>query len=67
MIGRRGQCELNPTLICREVTEPFEQIEGLGRGLEGKHYKKLEGRLVHVKSIWVFKLALLQVRLPPSR
>lgn len=48
MIGGRDQCELNPTLICREVTGLFEHSEGLGRGLKGKHYKKLEGKLVHV-------------------
>lgn len=43
MIGRRGQCELNPTLICREVTEPFEQSEGLGRGLRGNIIKSWTG------------------------
>ena len=60
VIGRKVQCELCSASVLQRWLGSLNS-EGLGRDV--KHYKTQERALVHGKSIWIFKLGLIQVLL----
>lgn len=60
VIGRKVQCELCSASVLQRWLGGLNS-EGLVRDV--KHYETQERALVHEKSIWIFKLGLIQVLL----